>query len=101
MTSDDPKPPQPTQKFEQHGYLVVVNDCEMVARCETNEDAALIVRAVNAHDALVEACEAALACIREEMASDNVFVSSIQWDATKDKLRAALELAKAKPQGEP
>jgi hypothetical protein len=35
------------------------NDCEFIATCATLEDANFLVRLVNSHAALVEACKAA------------------------------------------
>lgn len=56
----------------------------MIAEGVGPDDAALIVRAVNAHDALVEACKSALARIESD-------ISSTCTEALQ--LRAALEKA--------
>lgn len=55
---------------------------------ESNANAALIVRAVNSHAALVEACEAALYYIRLP------FNDAAQLDQTVFDLKAALALAR-------
>lgn len=78
----------------------------LVAGVTAQEDAALIVRAVNAHEALVDACKAALrlsgtvgAAMEADLRGHNGSASR-HWKAAEEmeaKVLAALKLAQVKP----
>lgn len=80
--------PTPTRQWERRGTMVYGPDngpgtAPCIAECRDIQYAALIVRAVNAHQGLVEAAREALEALDH-------------WEGkneTSDKLRAALKLA--------
>lgn len=96
--------PRPWKKHETEGKIYAsirgANN-EMVADCGSRSDvtaqanSALIVQAVNSHDALIEACKEAFTVIGEGMIDNCLTEEELPvWEALMTKLENALKLAK-------